>query len=128
MRNMGAVRRAVADSSARSHWAKRVREDALVMLDTLYEDGEFEWEDELTVVQFEDLALDSATSWNEYSRRGCALIYNADIAERYCTPGELIRKNHGELPPNGREDWLDVQGRALYQACALVKNAIKGWL
>lgn len=31
-------------------------------------------------------------------------------------------KKNGEFPPNKRETWLDVQTRALHQACALITS------
>jgi hypothetical protein len=67
--------------------------------------------------------LNGAADWREYSYGGCSLIYDADIAERLCTPSELKRKRGGELPPSGQETWLDCQARALRQACnRVLKN------
>jgi hypothetical protein len=60
--------------------------------------------------------LNGAQDWDEYSYGGCSLIYNGDIAKRLCTPSELKRKRYGELNPNSRENWLDVQARALFRA------------
>ena len=60
--------------------------------------------------------LNGASSWREYSYNGCSLIYDADIAERICSPSELKKTRGGERQPNSRETWLDVQARALYQA------------
>lgn len=67
-----------------------------------------------------EILLNGASDWSEYSYGGSSLIYDADIAERLCSPSELKRKRGGELPPNSRESWLDVQARALYQAAVLV--------
>lgn len=64
--------------------------------------------------------LNGAKNWTEYSYGGCALIYDADIAERLCTQSELERKRFGELQPNSSESWLDVQARALHQACEMI--------
>lgn len=64
--------------------------------------------------------LNGARDWAQYSYGGCALIYDADIAERLCSPSELKRKKGGELQPNSRETWLDVQARALSQAARRV--------
>lgn len=61
--------------------------------------------------------LSGAASWGSYSWGGCSLCYDADIAERLCTPSELKRKRGGDLRPNRSEEWLDVQARALFQAC-----------
>lgn len=70
-----------------------------------------------TVRDWRAAMLNGASGWREYSYGGCAYIYNVDIAERLCTPSELKRKRNGELNPNSRETWLDVQARALNQAC-----------
>lgn len=52
-----------------------------------------------------------------YNWGGSSLIYDADIAGRLCCPSELKKTRNGERRPNSREEWLDVQARALYQAC-----------
>lgn len=54
------------------------------------------------------------------------MIYNADIAERLCCPSELKKTRNGERRPNNREEWLDTQARALYQAASRVVNAYRG--
>lgn len=69
-----------------------------------------------------ETALNGARDWREYSYGGCSLIYNCEIAERLCSPSELKKKKGGELPPNSRETWLDVQARALYQAFRLLQK------
>ena len=64
--------------------------------------------------------------WKSYSRTGCSLIYNQDIAKRLCTPSEYKRAEKNEFfRANSREDWLDCQGRALYQAGEMIKAAIR---
>lgn len=71
----------------------------------------------------EEALLNGARSWAEYSDGGCSLIYDADIAERLCSPSELKRSLDGERNPNRRERWLDVQARALRQAAIiLIRN------
>ena len=67
--------------------------------------------------------LNGAADWNQYSWGGCSLCYDCQIAERLCTPSELKRKRGGDLQPNNRETWLDVQARALYQAARWIINA-----
>ena len=67
--------------------------------------------------------LNGAANWKEYSWGGSALIYDGDIAERLCCPSELKRTRNGERRPNSREEWLDVQARALFQAGARVFRA-----
>ena len=41
---------------------------------------------------------------------------------RVCTPSELKRTDGGMNNPNSRETWLDVQSRALYQACNRIRT------
>lgn len=69
--------------------------------------------------------LNGANDWYHYSRSGCgvALCYNARIAETLCSPSELKRVKGGAKNPNSREDWCDVEGRALVQAWRLIETA-----
>lgn len=48
--------------------------------------------------------LNGAGDWQQYSEGGCALVYDADIAERVCSPSELKRVRNGERQPNSREN------------------------
>ena len=66
--------------------------------------------------EFKALMLNGADDWSQYSWGGSSLIYDCDIAERTCTPSELKKTKGGERRPNNREEWLDVQARALSQA------------
>ena len=66
--------------------------------------------------EFKKLMLNGASDWSQYSWGGSSLIYDYDIAERTCTPSELKKTKGGERRPNSREEWLDVQARALSQA------------
>lgn len=66
--------------------------------------------------EFKALMLNGASDWSQYSYGGSSLIYDCDIAERTCTPSELKKTKGGERRPNSREEWLDVQERALSQA------------
>ena len=72
--------------------------------------------------EFKALMLNGADDWSQYSWGGSSLIYDYDIAERICTPSELKKTKGGELRPNSREEWLDVQARALYQAFRRVND------
>lgn len=84
---------------------------------------EFLEENNLTATK-ENL-LNGAKSWSEYSYGGSSLIYDADIAERLCSPSELKKTKNGERNPNSQENWLDVQARALYQAARIVIRGAK---
>lgn len=78
-----------------------------------------------TRAEFCNIARNGAGTWREYSYGACALVYDGDIAERLCTPSELKKKRDGELNPNSRETWLDVQARALNQAAGRAWNAVR---
>lgn len=95
--------------NARSAWARGVVNYAIELVDGFEGDA-------IT----EKALLSGARDWHEYSEGGMSLIYNQDICERLCTPSEIKRKHYGELQPNSRETWLDVQARALYQACRVI--------
>lgn len=70
-------------------------------------------------------ALHGAKNWKHYSFGGCALVGNWEIAERLCTPSELKKTHNGERRPNSREEWLDVQARALCQAWDIISEIIR---
>jgi hypothetical protein len=100
----------------RSAWKKGVKDYALEMVCNA--------ENELTPENVKSELLNGAKDWREYSYGGCSLIYDSDIAERLCSPSELNKKKCGELQPNSRENWLDVQARALFQAFNLVRRSL----
>ena len=103
------LQKRIEATPARSAWSKGVRNAAIDLLDNL--EGR-----EVTEANL----LNGARTWLEYSEGGCALIYDADIAEAYCTPSELKRCNGGENAPNARESWIQLQARALTQASRLI--------
>ena len=70
----------------------------------------------------EKALLYGAGDWRQYSEGGCALVYDADIAARLCSPSELKRVRGGERQPNSRETWLECQSRALWQAHRLIET------
>jgi hypothetical protein len=102
---------------SRSAWSRGVKSYALEMIERS--------ETELTPENAKSALLNGARDWREYSYGGCADIYDADIAERLCTPSELKRKRGGDLQPSTRETWLDVQARALSQALRLINRNLK---
>ena len=112
-----------------SAWGRGVKKYALDILDDLKQIADYEGEslqlDGASFEQFENVALNGAENWQEFSRGGLALIYDCDIAKRLSTKTELKKTNDGEKQPNSRETWLDVQARALYQAARLVYKAMR---
>ena len=74
--------------------------------------------------ELKKILLNGAVDWRQYSWGGCSLIYNCQIARRLSTPSEFKKSNNGEIRPNKKEEWLDVQARALSQAFELVHDNI----
>ena len=115
------IRNAIATRRTRSAWDKGVNLYALELLDNLRDLPAAESRQEI-----QKALLNGARDWDEYSWGGCSLIYNSDIAERLCSPSEFRRTRGGAWRPNRREKWLDVQARALSQACRLICRAAEG--
>ena len=112
----------------RSAWSRGVTAYAVDMLQQIaeyYKDGYISADDLETWTTAEAAALNGARDWSEYSWGGCSLIYNGDIASRLCCPSELKRTRNGERRPNSREEWLDTQARALFQAANRVYKALR---
>ena len=116
MKNYEEIKKNLETRKDRSAWNKGVTVYALEMLDDASESIDYNGKEPETRAELKALALNGAESWEEYSWGGSALIYNGDIAERLCTPSELKKTRGGERRPNSREEWLDTQARALYQA------------
>tara|TARA_R110000868_G_scaffold46347_1_gene153108 strand:+ start:440 stop:808 length:369 start_codon:yes stop_codon:yes gene_type:complete len=103
---------------ARSAWRRGVRAYALEMIEGA--DGQL-----ASVADLKKELLNGARTWKEFSEGGCALIYDADIAKRLCSPSEYRKTRNGERAPNPRETWLDVQARALGQAATLITTVAR---
>lgn len=104
----------------RSAWDKGVTLYALELVESLEELESYNGEEFQRITE-KDM-LNGASDWNAYSWGGCSLIYNSDIAERLCNSSELKKTRNGERRPNSREEWLDTQARALYQAYRRIKT------
>lgn len=107
----------------RSAWDKGVTAYAVGLLDNYQDRAEYEGREAASCKELEGWLLNGASTWSKYSWGGSALIYNSDIAKRLCNPSELKRTHNGERRPNSREEWLDVQARALAQAAKRLINA-----
>jgi hypothetical protein len=120
------IREALENRKTRSAWDLAVTTYAAEIIDDLYLDDNTEFHGSPADRK---MLLNGASDWWQYSWSGCSLIYNNDIAERVCCPSEYRRclRADGSLKesPNGNEHWLDVQGRALYQAEALILRIVK---
>ena len=106
--------------AGRSAWSRGVHAYAVELVESLDDSADLSNETLL-----HKALLNGADDWQQYSEGGCALIYDAAIAERLCSPSELKRCKGGERQPNARETWLDCQARALSQASTLVRRAYR---
>ena len=116
----------VEQTTTRSAWDCGVKKYAEELLEELAEGVRGGWigADDLTNRHlFERALLNGASDWRQFSEGGCALCYDGQIAERLCTPSELKRTDHGRKNPNPRENWIDCQSRALFQAANLILSA-----
>ena len=119
---------ALEAKKARSAWDKGVKNYAIDLvndLDEAIEGGYFNPADLTDGVKTENALLSGAKDWKQFSWGGSALIYDYDIAKALCNPSELKKTDNGFKRPNAREEWLDVQARALYQAAALIRRTIR---
>lgn len=118
----------LASVKNRSAWDRGVQqyaEDFAAELAENLNGGYISLDDLRTGKGAEEAMLNGADNWNQYSYGGSSYIYDWDIARILCTPSELKRTRNGERNPNSRETWLDVQARALFQACNRTKKAIR---
>ena len=104
--------------AGRSAWSKGVHAYAVELVESLADSDDLSNETLL-----EKAMLNGAGDWQQYSEGGCSLVYDADIAERVCSPSELKRVRGGKRNPNSRENWIECQTRALTQAANLVLGA-----
>lgn len=128
MEKITAIRKNLESHKSRSAWGKGVKVYAMELLDELEEAisyGYFDAENIAAPKMLEKALLNGASDWAQYSWGGCSLCYDRDIAARLSTPTELKKTHNGGLRPNKREEWLDTQARALYQAAGLVMEAAK---
>lgn len=121
MKTITEITAIIEATNPRSAWSKGVKAYALELLEELPHNVEYG-----TIESLEADMLNGARDWKQFSWGGCSLIYNEDIAKRLCTPSELKKTRNGERRPNGREEWLDVQARALWQAARQISRAARG--
>ena len=110
----------VENVKVRSAWNNGVKEYAIELLDDASSNRECE--EFASLQELKDAILNGASDWMQYSEGGCSLIYNTDIAERLCNPSELKKTKNGMNNPNSRENWIQCQARALFQAWELIKR------
>ena len=128
MENIEKLYQSIESEKQRSAWDKGVTKYALELVEQLGEQingGYFEELDLTESKKVRAALLNGAADWSQYSWGGCSLIYDGDIAERLCCPSELKKTRNGERRPNSREEWLDVQARALSQATTRICRHIR---
>lgn len=128
MTNIEKLYQSIESEKQRSAWDKGVTKYALELVKQLGEQingGYFEELDLTESKKVRAALLNGAADWSQYSWGGCSLIYDSDIAERLCNPSELKKTRNGERRPNSREEWLDTQARALFQAANRVCRHIR---
>ena len=119
------LRKLVEEIPNTSAWKRGVKEYTDELLDNLEEKAQYYERLPRNEKKLKEWLLNGAMDWEDYSYGGCSLIYDGDIAERLCTPSELKKKDGGRLAPNSQESWLDVQTRALRQACIRIKSKFR---
>ena len=108
----------------RSAWDRGVTLYAFDLLDNLNDAITDNNRDPENRTEAEEWMLNGARDWDQFSYDGSALGYDGHSAERLCTPSELKKTRNGERRPNARENWLDCQARALFQASTRVLRMI----
>ena len=107
----------------RSAWNKGVKAYAYMLLDNIFSHSDYKAITDCKSLHKE--LLNGKKNWHQFSCGGYALIYDEDIAENLCSPSELKKCKNGILRPNKKEQWLDVQARALFQAENLIKSCVE---
>lgn len=126
MKSVNEIRAALETEKPRSAWCKGVKTYAEELLEELEERIANGYQDPAKIetrAELDEALRNGAENWSEWSWGGCGLIYDGDIAERLCNPSELKKTRNGERRPNCREEWLDVQARAIRQAASRIKAA-----
>lgn len=126
MKSIDEIRAALEARKERSAWDRGVRAYAAELLEEMEEriaHGYQNPDNITTRAELDEALRNGAENWSEWSWGGCGLIYDGDIAERLCNPSELKKTRNGERRPNCREEWLDVQARAIRQAAGRIKAA-----
>lgn len=113
------------NSRKRSAWGRGIAVYTAEIMETVKESIEYSGKEPENYSELKSMMLNGASDWSAYSWGGCSLIYDTDIAKTLCSPSELKKTDGGNRRPNSREEWLDVQARALAQAAKRIYQAWK---
>lgn len=106
-------------SPARSAWDKGVKKSAIELVQNREADRISKCK---TKSDLEKVLLNGASNWKHWCEGGSGLIWDEDIAERFCNSSELKRTDNGRKEPNAREGWMDVYARAMRHAWMLISK------
>lgn len=98
-----------------SIWDNGVKAYAIDILQNVRDAIKYHGEEPESIEELEEVMLDGASSWREYSYAGNALVYNGEIKSR-------LFNGHDELNPYPDDSLLDVQTYALEEASNMVKD------
>ena len=107
----------------RSAWSKGVRAYAYMLLDNIFSYSDYKAINDCKSLH--EVLLNGAKNWKQFSYSCRDLVLAEDIAKTLCSPSELKKCKNGILRPNKKEQWLDVQARALFQAENLIKSCVE---
>jgi hypothetical protein len=116
MATLREIQKQLENQKARSCWARGVLDFAVDLVADAIENNGAEFTPP-SRSELERLLLNGAENWEKYSRGGGALVSNTSIAKALCTPSELKKNKNGQRRPSKKEERLDIQARALFQAC-----------
>lgn len=111
------IQKEISNYPSHSTWDKGVRTYAEEIFNSYIEEHT-----SIEHITEKDL-LNGAEDWQRYSEGGFSLIFDTDICKRLCSPSEQKKTQNGKRKPNSKEDWIDVQARALQQAAAIILSA-----
>lgn len=114
------IQKEINNYPSRSVWDKGVRTYAEEIFNNYIESLN---DDSIEQITEKDL-LNGAEDWQQYSEGGFSLIFDTDICKRLCSPSEQKKTQNGKRKPNSKEDWIDVQARALQQAAAIILSIV----
>ena len=117
------IRRDILNRRSRSEWAKGVKEYALELLEEAYFTVDMVGKNVESVDDLRSAVLHGLEDFKAYSYSGRSLVYSCQIAERLCTSRQIAKYECGLYKYNFKEEWLDVQARALVQAFELLKRS-----
>ena len=107
----------------RSAWSRGVKVYAYMLLDDIFLHSDYKAINDCKSLHA--VLLNGKKNWHQFSWGGYALLYDEDIAENLCSPSELKKCKNGMLRPNKKEQWFDVQAKALFQAEKLIKDCVE---